>query len=71
MTGGEFKALIAQAGFTQRSLAEHWGISRPPLNRQCQAEMVDQLYVDALKYLILAQHLPALKTLLDQLTEQC
>jgi IS30 family transposase len=49
MTGDEFQALIEGSEYSQRQLAERWGVSHTTIQRECAREKVRGLYRDAIR----------------------
>lgn len=48
MTGQEFKAALKSAGYTQAAFAHETGVHRETIGKQCQAALVDRVWVYAL-----------------------
>jgi IS30 family transposase len=49
MTGQQFQKCIEQSGYSQRQLAERWGVSHTTIQRECRREEVRGLYRDAIR----------------------
>jgi transposase len=49
MTGDEFQQKVEDSGYSQRHLAERWGVSHTTIQRVCQAQEVRGLYADAIR----------------------
>jgi transposase len=49
MTGKEFQEKLKETGYSQRQLAERWGVSHTTIQRVCQAQEVRGLYADAIR----------------------
>jgi len=49
MTGDEFQEKVEDSGYSQRQLAERWGVSHTTIQRVCQAQEVRGLYADAIR----------------------
>ena len=49
MPGEQFQKRIEESGYSQRQLAERWGVSHTTIQRVCQAQEVRGLYADAIR----------------------
>jgi len=49
MTGQQFQEYISDSGYSQRELAERWGVSHTTIQRECRREKVRGLYRDAIR----------------------
>jgi transcriptional regulator with XRE-family HTH domain len=52
MTGDEFQQKLEEAGYSQRQLAERWGVSHTTIQRVRQAQEVRGLYADAIRHVL-------------------
>jgi IS30 family transposase len=48
MTGDEFQQKVEDSGYSQRQLAERWGVSHTTIQRECRRDEVRGLYRDAI-----------------------
>lgn len=48
MTGQQFQKRIEESAYSQRQLAECWGVSHTTIQRECRREEVRGLYRDAI-----------------------
>lgn len=48
MTGQQFRDRIQRSGYSQRELADRWGVSHTTIQRECAREQVRGLYRDAI-----------------------
>jgi len=49
MTGQQFQKRIEGSGYSQRQLAERWGVSHTTIQRECRRDEVRGLYRDAIR----------------------
>lgn len=49
MTGTEFQQIIEEGPYSQRQLADRWGVSHTTIQRECRREEVRGLYRDAIR----------------------
>lgn len=49
MTGHEFQQIIDRSEYSQRQLAERWGVSHTTIQRECRRSEVRGLYRDAIR----------------------
>lgn len=49
MTGAEFQEKLEETGYSQRQIADRWGVSHTTIQRVCQAQEVRGLYADAIR----------------------
>jgi DNA-binding XRE family transcriptional regulator len=49
MTGNDFKQLMTDNGYSQKTLSERWGVVRQTIASICKSEEVEPLYADAIK----------------------
>ena len=70
MSGSQLEALLLNMRMKKSELAKRWGVHRTTIQRLCAAEQLPQPYVDAVRFLIVEEHLAGIGFDVDKAIQQ-